>query len=125
MGAYPGQSTEETGLKLIYAKEHRGEIVSVQPFYYDAALLRAVYSAQKAIGEPVYIAEVHEYLKKESYYIFKLFAFSRMGMFNLYATDRVLANKELTKYSINPDDQCRPDNPTEYMLYSDHLATKA
>ena len=45
----------------------------------------------------------------------------RNALFDLYSNDQILANKEMTKFSIRAEDQKTPDNESgEYELYSDH-----
>jgi hypothetical protein len=89
---------------------------------YAAAIMLALRSAQKKRGGPVYYCEIHDEFKKTSYHVFKWGLFTRNTLFNLYSDDLILANKELTMYSIDAADQSTDDHETEFELYSDRMA---
>jgi hypothetical protein len=46
-------------------------------------------------------------------------------LFDLYCDDKVLANNDVTMFSLDPKDQSTPENPTQYKLYSDRFADQA
>jgi len=45
----------------------------------------------------------------------------RAALFNLFSEDLILANRELTMFSVDPADQRTDDNETEFELYSDRM----
>ena len=83
--------------------------------------MHALRIAQKERGGPVYVMEVLQAFKKNSYFPMKPLCLVRTTLFSLFADDRILANRELTMFSIDMADQRTDDNETEFELYSDRM----
>ena len=90
------------------------------PGYLDSHL-EALKSIEAKMGGPVYMNEVLSEFKETSYWPFKYPFLTNYALRDLYLTDKILCDVELTRYSADPAMQSTEQNPTEFELYSDRM----
>ena len=119
------KATENTaGKKLVRnraTKKHGHYLPSPVAFYpptFYESVLNALTICEQEKGRSVYLVEVCQVHKRVSWW----FTFGGMvigALYELFRNDQILGDKELTRWSVNPDIQRTVKNPTEFELYSD------
>ena len=83
-------------------------------------VLNSILHAENRLGRPVFIRDVLDSMKTKYY-------FAIMGMLvwlmiqDIYRNDELLSDNELSIYSVRPEMQDSPSNPTGFELYSDRI----
>ena len=112
----------DTGLERNRSESKLGRKLDIDWLNFTPDVIEALKIAYEKRGGPVYTCEVHEELKKISYNPVKFMHLTKNTLWNLFADDKILCNRELTLYSLNPLDQSTLENESEFELFSDRMA---
>ena len=87
------------------------------------SVFNAIRNAEAKKKSPVYLIEIYKAFKSEDSTDLSLSAFKDI-VFDLFRNDQVLANQEMTKFSLQIQNQNQIQSPTEYNLCSDWFISR-
>ena len=95
-----------TGLELNVSQVKLGKQFTYDRIGSTETCVQALEIAQKKRDEPVYVSEIHEEVMKLSYLpaSINLNGLTKNTLYNLYADDKILGNRELTMFSLRASD---------------------
>ena len=87
------------------------------------SVFNAIRNAEAKKKSPVYLIEIYKVFKSEDSTDLSLSAFKDI-VFDLFRNDQVLANQEMTKFSLQIQNQNQIQSPTEFNLCSDWFVSR-
>jgi hypothetical protein len=97
-----------------------GKLMMTLPWGFRNSVLNALVEGETRHGRPVKRNEIYVVNKETSYLSLNVMLIW-MILNDLYRNDELLADYEGHHYSLRPEMQDKPENPTGFELYSDRM----